>query len=292
MANRGEQGRRAVPTWVDRQASAGGRNPRPECSLADRGLFGRRQTKSAKPEARLPGLSVLTVTAIALATVAAGCAGARAERLRQPDAEPRALEAELNEVTVEVLTKDDLTRKMEKVPEKEARQVAAVSFSGTTTECTGGDTDTRTEAWIRSSIRGSFTAPGLSETMYSAQLSRCNDVPSAPKQNLLIVYLGGREVWRTIAPEAVRAVDVDGDGQDEWLELANQCNDGCSTEAWVQGYRRGTPVTVVHVERAQESDCSTMADGEHGHTKRVSVSLVRQGSKLRETRSEHVEACE
>ncbi len=145
-----------------------------------------------------------------------------------------------------VFTPDDLEARPDLVPVREARQVVAMSFPSATTDCTGSGADAREEAWIESSIYGSFTGPGAAETMYSAQLSRCNDLPSSPKRHFLLIYLGGREVWRTPAPEAVRAVDVDGDHQDEWIEVFSQCNGECVTEAWVQGYVHGTAVTLAH----------------------------------------------
>jgi hypothetical protein len=145
-----------------------------------------------------------------------------------------------------VLTPEDVRAKPDAVPEGESRQVARSSFPGATVDCTDSDEDSRDEVWISSSVRGSFTAPNLVETMYSAQLSKCNDLPSSPKSRFLLVYLGGREVWRTSAPEAVRATDVDGDGQDEWVEVYSQCRGECTTEAWLQGYVRGEAVTLAH----------------------------------------------
>lgn len=140
----------------------------------------------------------------------------------------------------------DTDARPDRVPQKEAEQVAAQSFPWATTECRGDGEDDRTGAWIESSVHGSFTGAGVRETMYSAQLSRCNDLPSAPKQHFILVYLGGVEVWRAAAPEAVKAVDVDGDGKDEWLEVYNQCRGECTTEAWIQGFDGGKAVTLAH----------------------------------------------
>lgn len=141
------------------------------------------------------------------------------------------------------ITEEDILSQPSPVPEKEAEQVVSSSFPGATTECAGDGEDIREGAWARSSIRGSFTRPGVAETIYSVQLSRCNDLQSAPKKHVLLIYMGGKEVWRTEAPEAVRAKDVDGDGRDEWVEVYKDEN---VVEAWVQGWRDGKAVTIAH----------------------------------------------
>lgn len=146
-----------------------------------------------------------------------------------------------------VITPEDVGARPDSVPEREARRVLSSSFPGFTAECGGSGLGAREGAWVVSSVRGSFTAPGLAETVYSVQLSRCDGLPTSPKRHFLLVYLGGREVWRTPAPEAVRATDVNGDGQDEWVEVYSQCRGECTTEAWVQGYVRGTVFTVAHL---------------------------------------------
>lgn len=156
--------------------------------------------------------------------------------------------------TVEVLSKNDLWSVSAEV--KEAAEVARESFLGSTTECSADPEDDRRGVQVQRAIQGSFTSKGAKETMYSVRISRCNDLPSAPAEHYLVVYREGAEVWRTVAPEAVRAVDVDGDGQDEWLELSRWCAGTCRTEAWVAGIRRGEAKTLHHVKEAERSDCT------------------------------------
>lgn len=272
MADQGKHGGRGVHARVDESASI--RN-------------GGRRTA----DDRLRPVSSLTAAAIWLAAAVSGCGGTRTARPLQPPATtPNPQEAGPNGVSVEVLTNDDLTRKMPEVPAAEARHVVAVSFPEAAKGCAGG----RTEAWVKSSIRGSFTGPGLDQTMYSVQLTDCDSLPSDPHRNFLVVVQAGREVWRTLAPEAVRAVEVDGDGQDEWLELSRpnggQCGGACVTEAWVERYRHGESAAVAHVEKAEESGCMA-PELEDRKRKRILVTIERRGTHLRVVPSEHVEQC-
>lgn len=201
---------------------------------------------------------------------------------------PAAQDAEPSEVSVQVLTVADLTRKMPKVPNAEVRRVTTASFPDAAPDCAPG----KTHVWVKSSIRGSFTGPNLDQTMYSVQLEGCDDLPSAPKERMLLVYQNGRETWRTTGAEAVRAVDVDGDGQDEWLERATQyggqCVAGCNTDVWVVRHSRGNAVTIVQVEGAEEPNC----DEPGGKTRRVSLTAIRRGTAFRIVKSEQVDACE
>ena len=268
MAN-GERRVHGVLVWVERES------------------LGRRQPASAARSLHSPTLA-LTAVWFAAAT---GCAGAKPERpVQEPSgarSQERPAQAQYgapSEVTVDVLTKDDLMRRMPSISDAEAASVVAVSFPETL-GCPDGPT-----ARVKSSVRGSFTGPGLHQSMYYVVVSKCGGLPSE-HTDYTVVFQSGREVYRDTGAEPVRAMDVDGDGQDEWLELHGRCDDMCATEAWVYGHSGGKSKLFVHVERAQESDCQTMADGVHGQIKQVSVSLVRQRGKLLEMRSERVEAC-
>lgn len=254
-----------------------------------KGQLGQRQ-----PAAAVCPQHFSTLASIAIGIAAAtGCAEAQSRRpVQEPTVQSEELpvqsqDAAPGEVSVEVLTKDDLSRRMPMgIPDAQAARVIAVSFPESLTACPDGPT-----AWVKSSIHGSFTGPGLDQTMYYVVVSKCGGLPSE-HTDYTVVFQGGREVYRDTGAEPVRAMDVDGDGQDEWLELYGRCDDVCATEAWVYGYRGGKTKQRVHVERAQESDCQTMADGQHGTIKQVTVTVSRRGSHLHEMRSEHMEPCQ
>jgi hypothetical protein len=141
-----------------------------------------------------------------------------------------------------VLAREDVEAKPDAVPEREAVQVVRASFPGERAECGPGVT----KAWVKSSIRGSFTAPGSDQVMYFVRSYECDGLPSQHRDEL-VVYQGGREVWRTAGNEPVRAIDEDGDGQDEWVEVVGKCDPECGAEAWARGYENGAAVELAHL---------------------------------------------
>lgn len=75
---------------------------------------------------------------------------------------------------------------------------------------------------VTASIEGSFTEAEKDQVMYSVDLFPCDGSVRGGK-SLLVVYEGDSEVARMEGGRAVRAIDVDGDGQDEWTETALSC---------------------------------------------------------------------
>lgn len=140
------------------------------------------------------------------------------------------------------ITREDVGAKPDVVPEHEAEQVARASFPKERAKCSDG----ATRAWVKSSISGSFTAPGARQVMYFVRSYECDGLPSQHRDEL-VVYQGGREVWRTTGNEPVRAMDVDGDGQDEWVEVQGKCDPECGAEARARGYENGETVELAHV---------------------------------------------
>ncbi len=125
---------------------------------------------------------------------------------------------------------EDATRRLPEVPEAEGASVLRGSFPEAVRKCAEG----LTQASVMSSIRGSFTAPGRDQTMYYVVVLGCDEPPSA-KRDVLVTYEDGREVRREAGYQPVRAVDPDGDGQDEWVERRTRCDDTCATTLSVRG---------------------------------------------------------
>lgn len=121
---------------------------------------------------------------------------------------------------------------------KEAKEILSRSFHGD--GCRS----------VASKIEGSFTGRGRKQTMFSVK-NGCGMASGTS-----VVYEGGREVWRSENEAvAVRAVDVDGDGQDEWVEVESSCKYDCSSEAWLVGVQYGMSQTLLDVQEAQVSHC-------------------------------------
>lgn len=197
-------------------------------------------------------------TALILAAALATACSAAASRPRTgPAAQER---------TTQVLTEEDLRRQWEPGEEEKVMARAAAPED----EC----------AEATSLVRGSFTRPGARQAILSVRAGPC-DGPGS--RNVLVVYEGGREVWRADGAPAVRAMDVDGDGQDEWLKLWRDCRaQECRAEAWLSG----ADGDILHVEDAEERHC-----GESGMVRWTSVSVRATGADIREARTEHWREC-
>jgi len=131
-----------------------------------------------------------------------------------------------------------------------------------------------------SEIGGSFTRAGADQTMTSVTAGPCSGPGS---RNELVVHEAGREVWRGDGAPAVRAVDVDGDGQDEFVKVWKDCRgDQCRAEAWLSR----TSGDVLHVEDAEEQHCEAV-----GRVRWTSVSLLIRGRQAEVARSEHWREC-
>lgn len=164
----------------------------------------------------------------------------------------------------EVLTLEDLIGETKEPAE--AQGVLRRSFSG----------DTRKYVTFR--IDGSFTGAGRKQSMYS--IGSDGEV-----QRTLVVYEAGSEVWRAEGEAtAKRAVDVDGDGQDEWVETASSCRGDCTADAWIMRAERAGTKVLSSVPAALVSTCGE--DG--GEIKWTSLSLGAGGS---EERREHRRDC-
>jgi hypothetical protein len=128
-------------------------------------------------------------------------------------------------------------------------------------------------------IRGSFTRPRADQEMLSVREGTCGEHP----RNLLVILEEGREVWRGDGAPAVRAMDIDGDGQDEWLKLWKDCRgEECRTEAWLA--RAGGD--IIHVEGAEERYC-----GATGMIRWTSVSVLVKDGVMKVATGEHWKKC-
>ncbi len=164
----------------------------------------------------------------------------------------------------EVLTLEDLIGETKEPAE--SQEVLGKSFSGDAGK------------YVTSRIDGSFTGAGRRQSMYSVGSE--GDV-----QRTLVVYEADSEVWRAEGEAtAKRAVDVDGDGQDEWVETASSCRGDCTTEAWVMGAEKAGTKVLSSVPEALVSTCGE--DG--GEIRWTSLSFVAGGS---EERREHRRDC-
>jgi len=81
--------------------------------------------------------------------------------------------------------------------------------------------------------------------MYFVRTYGCDDLKT--HGDVVVVYQGGREIWRTAGREPILAVDLDGDGKDEWVEEDGRCDPGCAAERWTMGYASGRAVELAHV---------------------------------------------
>ncbi len=166
-----------------------------------------------------------------LAVAMSGCAEHQRQALYVPDGPPGPPPALMAETGGAM---------PEEVPDGEAARVAAESFPGLGSECSDG----ATRAWVKSSVRGSFTRPRSHQVMYFVRTYGCDDLRTRGDE--IVVYQGGREVWRTAGSEPVLAVDLDGDGKDEWVEESGRCDPECGAERWARGYEGGRAVELAH----------------------------------------------
>lgn len=135
-------------------------------------------------------------------------------------------------------------------------------------------------SYVTAAVRGSFTEAGRAQVMYSVRSDGCGGRGAGT----VVVYEEGREVRRYEgAATARRAVDLDGDGKDEWVETSSSCKEECRTEAWIMRTDGEKAVEVVHVESAQVDECSS-----EGVIRWTSVEYVHPG---REKRVQHLRPC-
>ncbi len=167
----------------------------------------------------------------------------------------------------QVLTEEDLTRKWEP-SEEEASMARRAAPQGECAEPT-------------SLIRGSFTRPGAKQVMLSIKAGPCDGPWS---KHILVVLEGGREVWRADGATAVRAMDVDGDGQDEWLKLwRDYRSEDYRAEAWLSR----TSGDILHIADAEEWHC-----GANGQVRWTSVSVLVRAGRAEVARGEHWRGCQ
>ncbi len=137
------------------------------------------------------------------------------------------------------------------------------------------------------SIEGSFTGPGRAQKLISAVIIRC-DRPGSRPERILVLTEGGKELARMQGGTATRALDVDGDGKDEWVEAVRDCRTpgGCSTSASIFTARRGGKEEVSDLGEVARSYCE-------GGTRSVfrTVVIRRTAGTTREIREERWAEC-
>jgi hypothetical protein len=101
---------------------------------------------------------------------------------------------------------------------------------------------------IVSVLHGSFTAPKLKETLYIVSVGECS-APDELGSYRVVVTRDHDDRIAFVAPyagtAAVRAINVDGDGVDEWVAISSSCVGGVCTETAAILRAAGLKLTTV-----------------------------------------------
>jgi hypothetical protein len=101
---------------------------------------------------------------------------------------------------------------------------------------------------IVSVLHGSFTAPKLKETLYIIAVGECG-LPDELESFRIVIARDRDEKVAFVAPysgtSAVNAVNVDGDGIDEWVSISSSCLGGVCSETAAVLRASGMKLTTV-----------------------------------------------